>query len=264
MKEIYDSHLHSHRSHDGRDPLEAICREAERRGIAGIALTDHVDIDLGHAECARVLRAARRDVEACRGGHPTIRVTFGCEIAEMPHDIELSRRLLDDPSIGFVLASLHRLRGESDFYYIDYDRRDRDDIIERYYAELLEIAEGCDFDSLAHINYQVRYMSEKARRATDFSSHYDKLEQVLRRVAERGRGIEVNTSSGKNFADLVPGLDVLKLFKSVGGEVITIGSDAHTARGIGWRMDDAASLIREAGFSRAAFFVDREPIFYDL
>lgn len=257
--------MHSRCSHDARDPVDAICREAIAKGLSGIALTDHIDIDSGRRQCFAVLDSSSREIALARERYgEKLEITLGMEIAEMDHDPTLASELTSRKDVGFVLASLHRLRGESDFYYIDYSQIDLDDMIERYYAELLEIVESADFDSLAHVNYMVRYMEEKERRIVDFSSHFAALEDVLRCVAERGRALEYNTSSGKSFASAVPTPDVFKLFRRVGGEAVTIGSDSHTAAGIGWRATEAARDLRDLGFKYASFYKDRKPIFYEL
>lgn len=261
----FDSHLHSMRSQDGRDSLELICRCAVSRGLDGIALTDHCDIDEGHAYCERVLGGARQDVAMMREKYDgRLRISLGVELAEIHHDLPLAQTITSCPDVDFVLGSLHRLRGHSDFYYIDYDSIDRDALIDAYYDELLETAELGDIDSMAHINYQVRYMSENARKKTDFNSHIDRLEPVLQKLAERGRGIELNTSAGKRFDQLVPSFDVLVRFRELGGEVVTVGSDAHRAHIVGHRANDALDVLARAGFRYAAFFSRRKPEFYKI
>jgi histidinol-phosphatase (PHP family) len=264
-KNFCDSHVHSNNSHDGRDPVDAVCREAIRHGLSGIAVTDHCDIDAGRAGCLSVLASLTRDIRAARTLYgDRLRISLGVELGEVHHDLPLSREIANDPAVDFVIGSLHRLRNERDFYYLDYDRIDLDALLDRYYDELLEMAEVGDFDVVAHIDYQVRYMSENARLKVDFSSHFDRLVPVLKKVAGLGRGIEINTSSGRRTGEIVPRAEVLRAFREVGGEIITIGSDAHTADRVGHRMEEAMAALRGAGFTRYAFFERRKPVFFDL
>ena len=264
-KKYFDSHLHSKNSHDGRDAVDAICREAIRKGLSGIAVTDHCDIDAGRASCLAVLAALKPDIAAARERYgECLHLSLGIELGEIHHNNALAAEISGDPIVDFVIGSLHCLRNERDFYYLDYDRIDMDALIDRYYDELLEMASVGDFDVVAHIDYQVRYMSENARRRVDFSSHFDRLEPVLKKLAERGKGIEINTSSGNRAGEIVPPVDVFRMFRASGGEVVTVGSDAHTASRVGHRMDEAMAVLRDAGFTRYAFFERRKPIFFEL
>lgn len=261
----FDSHLHSRRSQDGRDALTLICECAIERGLDGIALTDHCDIDEGELYCSRVFNGALRDVREARDIFDgRLRISLGVELAEIHHDLPLAQSITNSPDVDFVLGSLHRLRGHCDFYFIDYDTIDRDALIDRYYAELMETAEAGDIDAMAHINYQVRYMSKNARKNTDFSAHMDRLEPVLKKLADRGIGIEINTSAGKGFDELVPSFDVLVRFRELGGEIVTVGSDAHRAQIVGHRANDALDVLARAGFRYAAFFSCRKPEMYKI
>lgn len=264
--DLYDSHMHTKNSADSREDLAEIVRRAKELGLAGIAVTDHCELQDGRGYVMEVLAGLAEDVAAHRAcaksGDP--RVSFGCELGQIDQDPDLAADVISYPGVDFVLGSFHRLRGEPDFIAVDYEARDVDEIISRYYAELLESAKIGGFDSMAHVNYIKRYMSDKVRDKADFSSHYDELREVLKVLADSGIGLEMNTSSGKGFAELVPELDVWRMWKEVGGEVITIGSDAHRAVHVGGRIAEAHEALKSVGFTRAAFFESRRAIFYDL
>lgn len=264
--DLYDSHMHTKNSADSREDLAEIVRRAKELGLAGIAVTDHCEVQSGREYVMEVLDGLAADIAAVRDSakKDPLRVSFGCELGQIDQDPELASEVAAYPGIDFVLGSFHKLRGETDFYFIDYESRDVDEIISRYYAELLESARVGGFDSMAHINYIKRYMSEKVRGEVDFSSHYDELREVLKVLADSGIGIEMNTSSGKGFADLVPELEVWRMWREVGGEVITIGSDAHRAVHVGGRIAEAHDVLKSVGFTRAAFFEQRRAIFYEL
>lgn len=81
----------------------------------------------------------------------------------------------------------------------------------------------------------------------------DKVDKLLHTLIENGKGIELNV------ADLVPGgredpllmsfpsVDVLRRYRELGGDIITVGSDAHNAKaaGIGVREGyEAAARLR--------------------
>ena len=53
-------------------------------------------------------------------------------------------------------------------------------------------------------------------------------------------------------------------YVELGGEFVTIGSDAHRAERLGWRNADAVALARAAGIRYLAAFHEKQPIFHRL
>lgn len=259
-RKIYDTHLHSDNSADAHDPVAVICREAAERGLDGITFTDHVDIHLGRETLTRrVERMSREIADAAREFAGRLEVRFGMELGEANHDPSLAAELASAPGLDFVLGSLHEMRGEPDFCRIDYRARDMDDLITRYCGELYEIADSADFDSMAHINYIIRYMDKEMHDSIDFRPHYDELEPVLRRLAERGKALEMNMSVGKRYGDVVPSADVFRMFHDAGGELVTIGTDAHRSSDVGGRVGEAQDILASYGFRYFALYEGRRP-----
>jgi histidinol-phosphatase (PHP family) len=258
--------VHSENSSDARDSVDAICASAEKRGVKGISITDHCDMDRGRERCENTKRKLLADIREARelyGG--TLRISAGIELGEANHDQELSRSLAGDEELDFVIGSLHNLRDDDDFYYTDYDNIDIDSLMQRYYEELYEIVEGGCFDVIGHINYQLRYMSERARKSVDLSRHYGDLFGILQSAARKGKGIEINTSGlQRGLGDVIPSLEVIKLFKKAGGEIVTIGSDAHVSRNVGAEIFTAMDTLKAAGFDQFAYFVKRTPEMIDI
>jgi histidinol-phosphatase (PHP family) len=262
----YDSHVHSVNSSDAVDSVEAICAHAIRIGLKGIAFTDHCDIDAGDERCERVRRGIVSDVIEARDLYGNdLRVSAGIELGEAHHNPGLARRISGDASVDFVIGSLHRMRGEEDFYHIDYENTDIDALMRRYYEELYELVENGCFDVVGHINYQPRYMSERAKRSLDLPRYYSDLFEILKSVARQGKGIEINTSGlWRNQGDTIPSSDVLKLFFKAGGEIVTIGSDSHNLRSVGLEIFSAMEKLKLTGLSRFAFFSGRVPEIIDI
>lgn len=262
----YDSHVHSLHSHDGSERVERICEQALRKGLLGVAVTDHCDIDGGVRECLRIRSGLIADVKRARehfGG--LLDISAGLELGEGHHDPAAALEVISCPELDFVIGSLHCLRGEADFYYIDYDKADLDSLFSRYYDELAEMVECGLFDVVGHINYQVRYMSSGARARADLSRYYERLSGILETTAGAGLGIEVNTSGLRSREhDTLPSREVLGLFRAAGGEIVTTGSDSHTAETIGAGIGTAAEALVGAGFARCAFFSGRKPLWLDL
>jgi histidinol-phosphatase (PHP family) len=259
---FYDSHVHTQNSHDGHDPVDAICETAIRKGLAGVAFTDHCETHMGESACAAVKDALLSEVLRARerfGG--ALDISMGLEIGEPHRDIELARKLAGGPEMDFVIGSLHKVRGEDDFYFIDYDRPDVLDVFRKYYEELRELSECDCFDVVGHINYPFRAMTPEQRARIDLSAFDGLLKETLVSYASRGKGIEVNSHCLKNGMDsIIPSLEILRMFKDAGGKIVTTGSDSHTAKSVGTGVPEAAGLLRQAGFEKISFFKRRKPV----
>jgi histidinol-phosphatase (PHP family) len=265
-KNFYDSHIHSQNSHDGNGSVKSLCEEAIKRGALGIAITDHCDIKTGKNCCKSVKQALMTEIKEARERFAEkLEITAGIEIGEPHHNLALARELAGDDKLDFVIGSLHQLRDEHDFKYIDYDHVDLDYIFRKYMDELLELSESGCYDVIGHINYQVRYMNANQRERLDIAQYYPEVSRVIESAVRHGKGIEVNTS-GRNSGcgNTLPYIEVVRMFKSSGGEIITAGSDSHGPFRIGDGIYDAMETLRLAGFEKFAFFKGRKPKMLDI
>jgi histidinol-phosphatase (PHP family) len=203
--------------------------------------------------------------EAERGGD--VRLIYGIELGEATHDPWRALAIVREMPFDFVLGSYHQLKGKPDFYFMDYESADEcHALIGRYLDELLEMIElGC-FDVLGHLTYPLRYMRRRLPQADiGFGAHREKTEAVLRALIEAGKGIELNVSGlWRGEGTPMPDLDLLKRFRALGGEIVTVGSDAHAAADVGRGIADGYGLLREAGFRHVAAYQERKVRFERL
>lgn len=265
-KKIYDSHTHSRCSDDGREPVEALCRAAIARGLTGIAVTDHCDIYLGRERCERVFHNLAAEIRAAREQFgDRLQISMGLEMGEAHSIPALAEDIAMREEIDFIIGSLHKMRGEEDFYFLDYDRLDLASMYDRYYDELIEIAELGFFDVMAHIGYQTRYMSERARRIARRLDHSAKQQELAGVLARKGKGMEVNSSTMRmGEAGIFPTHEMLRMFRAAGGEIVTTGSDAHASAKVGEGLPEAMDRLRQSGFEQAMFFGKRRAVAYPL
>ena len=120
--------------------------------------------------------------------------------------------------------------------------------------------------ALAHITYPYRYMVYSGRGEDfDMSLHYDHLRQLFRTMVERGIALELNTSPLRRGYDLtLPDRDLFAIYRECGGELVTVGSDAHTLADIGANMEDAYERLRSTGFRYVAFYEEKKPQLFPI
>ena len=256
-KRLSDYHTHTEASPDSSENIFNLCAAAVKAGLSEICVTDHYDC--GYPECRQVIAQSYPSIErAALEFGPVLTVKRGAEVGEATQCPEDEKFLLDNYRFDCLLGSMHNIRGNVDFYHMDV-LPDPEGMIKTYFDELIEMCEEHDFDVLAHLTYPLRY---KAFRGIKDLSIYDKeISRIFRLIVDSGRALEINTGGVRNhdYGLTDPWADIVKLYKSFGGELITIGSDAHTADVVAADFDTAVAIAKTAGFTHYAVYNDRVP-----
>lgn len=259
---MFDFHMHSTVSFDGHDSPEEMAGMAA--GLREICFTDHIDYQEGAAVQTMVF-----DPESYRKAYgnlavPGLTIRRGMEFGLTPDNpyrlAEISRWYPFD----FVLGSVHFVAGE-DVYFGDYwQGKDVDWVYRRYLEETLACVEvHTDFDVLGHLTYICKCRGNPTHAPLEYRRYRDLVDEILRRLVEKGKGLELNTSGVDRCGDFLPSREILQRFRELGGEIVTIGSDAHTSDRVGQYADRACGLLKEI-FGHVCTFRERNPVFHKL
>ncbi|MCL2488260.1 MAG: histidinol-phosphatase HisJ family protein [Oscillospiraceae bacterium] len=255
MNGFFDCHVHTCHSYDCETPPEALCEAALAAGLAGIAVTDHVETQgisaPGMEQSAADSFAAAKKLRAAYAGRLT--VLCGIELGDPLSDLPRAERVLAARPYDMVLASVHSTPEGLDYYYFDFSNADIGAEISRYFDTVLRTAEWGRFHALAHLTYPFRYLP-----ADKYPANYDpwqsQIDAVLLALAGRGLALEINTAGlrgpcGSNDPRKLtsPDFPIIKRFRELGGRRVTLGSDAHCAGDVGLGLAEAAVLAWEAG-----------------
>lgn len=267
-KNLFDCHIHSEHSFDSKLPVKEICLQAEKLGLRGLAITDHSegqglrdrewDFPSHIADSVKNTRFAQQEFEG------RLKVICGFEIAQVLQDYDLANQIVDGNSFDFIIGSLHGIgRTKETFeYWVHTEPVDIDRKIEDYYNQIMEMTRWGKFDVLGHLTYPIRYVTAKHKIPLDFARYSDLMDQVLRLLIETGHGIEINTSGLRQGVDLpMPHLPWVKRYRELGGEIVTIGSDAHFIEHVGADVAPCMDMMKEAGFRYFTYYIDRKPHF---
>lgn len=185
---------------------------------------------------------------------------FGVELGLMDYLAPRLREYVGAWDFDFVIGSSH-LVGGVDPYYPEYFEKygDHNGILRYFESILANIRTFDGFDVYGHLDYIVRYCRAKAYCPAEYS---DITDEILKTLISMGKGIELNTAGlkyGLGWAHPHP--EVLKRYRELGGEMITVGSDGHKAEHYAWEFDKAEDILRDAGFKYYAVFRGRKPEF---
>ncbi len=261
---LFDSHIHSENSPDGNHSVMCICERAAELGMQGVAITDHFDLnDLKlYGYMARIEQSVFdiQKAQAVLGKDLTI--AMGVELGQPAYDPKLAHKILDTYDFDFVLCSLHALLDKEDFYYWNFASPDIviADSVRAYFKELLDIVKWGNFDAIGHFNYLVRYVWGRYRIPIDFADYREEIDAVLKALVQADKGLEINTSGLRTgMGQTMPDLPILKRFRELGGKYVTIGSDAHFAEDVGAGCGVAMQILKGAGFTHYAYYLNRKP-----
>jgi histidinol-phosphatase (PHP family) len=276
-----DCHTHTGISPDGSGTAGGLCRSAISKGLNALAITEHIELNRWFSQ-AHYGNVPRNDdeiysycdiMEKSMKQNCSVRDTYGSRIhiisgieLGQPHlDFGLAEAIMHDARLDYVIASLHELMGKEDFYYLDYSHENIDALMEQYFKELLKICEWGKFDVLGHITYPLRYIEGEHGLCAHIENYEEHIRECLKALAQHGCGIEINTSGlRQKYGKMFPTLEVLKIYREYGGEMVTIGSDAHCADDVGKGVADGVKMASEAGFPYLCYFSEREPIYIKI
>ncbi len=267
-----DFHMHSSHSGDGNTPVEQMIQEAVRSGMTQICFTEHQDFD--YPESPEIppdffllnTDAYLRDLIGCQTKYAgSIRVGFGVELGLQPHLAQIHTRYIRSFDFDFVIASSHVCHGQDPFYPAFYQGRSEEEAYRDYFSSILEnLRLFQDFDVYGHLDYVVRYGPDKDTHYT-YQTYQDIFDQILMLLLEKGKGLELNTGGLKHgLREPNPCSAVLKRYRSLGGEIITVGSDAHVPESIGSSFARAEDILKKCGFSYYTTFHHRVPEYHKL
>jgi histidinol-phosphatase (PHP family) len=241
--------------------MEEMCDAALARGLSEICFTEHVDWlpwdETREHFCASAYVPAAQQCISAYAGRLTVRM--GLEISE-PHLVAQELQgLFDAWPFDFVLGSVHWIDQTGLFLSDLYQSHPVEHVEREYFQRVFELVQSGDFDSLGHLDLVRRYRP-KALGAFSSLEHADMIRAILRTLIERDRAFEINTSPLRRGLDATcPDLTVLRWYRELGGEKLTIGSDAHRPDQVGAGFDLARAMLREAGFARIVRFERRVP-----
>ena len=263
-----DFHVHSDFSSDGKASMEIMINQAIKLGLKTICFTDHMDYDYPvmnkysfELETPDYIEKLEKMKDKYKSH---IEILTGIELGIQPHIINRMEELIKKYTFDFIIGSVHVV-DHIDLYYPQYwEKRTEEEGILRCF---MAIKEGCEsfsgFNVCGHIDYIIRYAPSTKMQYKEYYYPYyaDVLDEILNTLIKNQKGIELNTSGYKyGLGHPHPKIEILKRYKELGGEVITIGSDAHIPEHLCYDFDTAANLLKSIGYNYYTIFREGKPI----
>lgn len=259
-----DFHTHSSFSTDSSEPLIEMVKAAAGKCLRTICLTEHLDYDYPGGEFQLDTEAYREELMRVKSALSNkVEVLFGVELGLMDYLAPRLNEFAAAWDFDFIIGSSHLIDGKDPYYPEYFETLGSKNGILRYFESILANVRAFDnFDVYGHLDYVVRYSPEKKYEPLDYREIID---EILKALISRGKGIEVNTAglaSGIGYPH--PNEFMLKRYRELGGEIVTVGSDAHDRTRVAADFDKAQTALESAGFGHYAVFRRRKAEFVKL
>lgn len=270
MKKV-DYHIHTDFSDDAVSKTEDVIKRAITLGLNEIAITDHIEFDSPPSQYVVNYNTVVFDeydknrLFLKEKYANKINIILGAEIGLKPDVKDQVERFVKNNNLDFIIGSTHTL-DNFELHLRNFGANEgKPKTYKRYFNEVLNSARLYDeFDVYGHLDVIVRYV-DYTDRSFKYEQYSNILDDILNTIINKGKGIELNTSGLRyGMGASHPQFDIIKRYRELGGEIITVGSDAHFLEDIYKDCEYGYAMLQKAGFSQLTLFRQRKPLFISL
>ncbi len=261
---MFDFHIHSSISFDSHAASIDMVSAAILAGLKEICFTDHWDYHSDPLDKHDVfsLDDYSKAYDTLNDDHITIRC--GVEYGLTEWNIKECDELLSKRRFDFVIGSVHFVDGYDPYCADFWKETTPEKAYKRYLEKILECVELHDnFDVLGHLTYVCKSPNNPSSQPVRYEDHPEISDEIMKILVRKGKGMEINTSGVNKTGDFLPPVAFLRRFKELGGEIVTIGSDAHTPDRVGQYSKEGLEVLKDI-FGYVCTFKNRTPIFHKL
>jgi len=267
MKYAYfDQHMHNNFSKDSKETAENYCKKAKQLGLNVLYFANHYDLDIdkfGYKDWIVDFEAEQKEYDRLSMIYPDIEIRRGIEIGYNPYRIDELNQLVKTQKFNHINFSLHILNGIN-FYEFDKFEGRVLEALDLFFKTEVEMAwSDFDYDIFSHLDFGFK-TPYKVDRTLDIHKYENYLIEILKGVIAHDKVLEINTKVQETINNESHIRYILRLYKSLGGELLTVASDAHEANRLYSNIDKYIDIIKQEGFSKIVYFINRKRFFVDL
>ena len=259
---MFDFHVHSSLSFDGRTEPARLAIAAREKGIKELCFTDHMDFDPmdPDAKLHFTMEEFHRTFDSLQV--PGIAIRLGVEFGMLPDNREQMDSFIKGYPFDYVIGSAHFANGYDPYYDGYWEGKTLQQAELGYLEEILACVRAQEeFDVLGHLTYITKTRPNPEKRPVPYDLYREVIDEILKILVAGGKGLEVNTSGMDCSGQFLPPAEYLHRFKELGGRIVTVGSDAHNTARIGQYCREACQMVQDI-FGYVCTFERRTPVFH--
>ena len=256
---IHDQHVHSYYSFDCEESIEAYLDKATKLGLSYFVLTDHCDFNYLDEDKDLFFDIKKQDKELneLQLKYPNIKILRGIETGYKPNALDRLKELIDNNRFDVINLSLHESDGIDYFLKEEFKKLGIDKTLSIYFQRQVEMARDYDnYDVLCHLDYgfKTAYLIDNTLKIEKYEGYISK---IMEEVIKKDKALELNLK----VQEVLPTEHteyILNLYKRLGGEHLTMSSDAHEVARFCKGFDKYIEIIKKAGFTHLTYFINRK------
>lgn len=269
---MFNSHVHTHFSPDSTETPESMCRGAIERNMCGLAFTDHASLDSYILDNAyRSILNSCEEARRLNEKFPSLKVLSGVELSEVTRKPDYAVRLIKAVNPDTVLLSVHTaIINNKPVYFskINFDSMETSEIyslLKNYFRDVYNSVCAADFDILAHLTHPFYFINGKAHKNIPAYDFYEDIEKIFSAIIEKSKSLEINTSKlDSDYNMLMPSEDLVRIYRQMGGSLISLGSDAHKAESLDLGFKETKNFLKKIGYNSYVYYEKRRPVAISL
>lgn len=264
-----DFHTHSDFSGDSKTPMRHMIDSAISKGIQNLCFTEHNDPDFVYVipeekgmfdlnTSAYLQKASQFKNEYAKA----INILHGVELGVQEHLSDKLKEYVNSNPFDFVIASSHLCDRMDPYNKEFFENRSSKEAFRAYFESIDRNIRSFDsFDVYGHLDYVVRYAPDLNHNYY-FKDYKDIFESIFKELVYKGKGIEVNSGGYRRGLGCPnPNAEIIRFYHECGGEIITVGSDAHDVSMLCNNFNLIEDILVNAGFNYYTVFQNRKPSF---
>ena len=261
---MFDYHLHTTVSFDGIGTAKELVFAAQKAGLKEICFTDHYDFNSDPCQKPNLFRPESYHTAYDSLTASDLKIRRGVEFGLTTWNQPQLEDLLQMRQFDFVIGSVHFIEGHDPYEAVYWENISQETAFRKYLLGILDCVKVHDnFDVLGHLTYVCKSVHNPTHGPVPFKDYLDITDEIMKALVTKGIGMEINTSGVDRTGTFLPSADYLKRFKELGGEIVTVGSDAHDAARVGQYVPEALEILKEI-FGYVCTFENRKPVFHKL
>lgn len=262
---LSDSHVHSTFSSDGSSTMEEHIRQGIKLKLSSLCFTDHIDYGFPAEKYQMDFLFDRKEYlaafQAMKQSFPDFPLRIGVELGLQEGIVPEALAFTSSYPFDFVIGSTHLVDNMDPYYEEYWEAYGEAGGISRYFTVTYDnLFRGFDYDVYGHLDYVIRYCPtmKKARSCGQLNDSFfrealednkELIDEILLTLIKEKKGLECNTAGFKyGLGHTNPHEIILSRYHELGGQYLTIGSDAHKIQHLAYGFDKIPGLLRECGF----------------
>ncbi|MEG1509693.1 MAG: histidinol-phosphatase HisJ family protein [Clostridia bacterium] len=268
---MIDCHTHCNHSHDGKATALQMAQKAISLGLEYYAFTDHLDLDYLFlkdsyknvpqlnikAHCEEILALQQQFKDK-------IYFAVGVECSYLKPANPLYIDALSKYNFDIIVNSVHSIDGDDVYMPQCFEGKTQKEVYTKYALAVLESLDcPYPYDTVAHIGY----VSRNAPFEQNYFDYYDFsdiIDEILKKIISKQKTLEVNTHAKGTKSNFLPNIDIIKRYKQLGGELITLSSDAHTPDRIGENFGATCQILQDIGYNYLVGYKQHKPVMFKI